>query len=157
MNLPAYLYQRFSWLNLPGAILLALLQRTPVLNIVVAADDMAVSSPVGAVLKSVVASVAALGAVNSLAGATPLVPSAGTATGITVTAGTAVSVFYTVTGVLTPPMSWAITGPVPPGLDFSGLTGPGSVDAGALNLKGTPTAAGTYSLTLQTFQFTGDG
>jgi Domain of unknown function (DUF4214) len=157
MNLPANLCRRFSWINLPGAILVTLLQRTPVLSVGVTIDEMVVSSPIGAVLKSVVATVAALGAVNSLAGATPLVPTAGSATGITVAAGTAVSVFYTVNGTLTPPMSWAITGSIPPGLDFSGLMGPGSVNVGPLHLEGTPTTAGMYSLTLQTFQFTGDG
>src|ERR1017187_6574712 len=108
MNLSANLYQRFSWINLPGGLLVALLQRTPVLNVVVTVDEMVVASPIGAVLKSVVATVAALGAVNSLAGATPLVPTAGSATGITVAAGSTVSVFYTVNGTQTPPMSWAI-------------------------------------------------
>ena len=157
MNFSAHLYRRLSWINLPGTILVALLQRTPVLNVVVAVDEMVISSPVGAVLKSVVATVAALGAVNSLAGATPLVPSAGTATGITVAAGTAVSVFYTVNGTQTPPASWRIAGSVPPGLDFSGLTGSGSVNVVSLHLEGTPTATGTYSLTIQTYQFINDG
>jgi hypothetical protein len=157
MNLSANLYQRFSWINLPGALLVALLQRTPVLNVVVTVDEMVVASPIGAVLKSVVATVAALGAVNSLAGATPLVPTAGSATGITVAAGSTVSVFYTVNGTQTPPMSWAITGSVPPGLDFSGLTGPGTVSVGLLHLEGKPTAAGMYNLTIKTFQFTGGG
>ncbi|HUL52104.1 MAG TPA: immunoglobulin domain-containing protein [Opitutaceae bacterium] len=157
MNLSALISRRIHWINFPGAILVALLQRTPVLNVVTTLDEVVVSSPIGAVLKSAVATAAALGAVNSLAGATPLVPSAGTETGITVTAGNSVSVFYTVNGTQTPPMSWAITGQVPPGLDFSGLTGPGMVDAGLLHLEGTPTTAGTYNLTIQTFEFTGGG
>ena len=123
MKLFFSLSRRLSWLNLPGAVLVALLQRAPVVSLSVALDEIGISSPVGAVLKSVVATVAALGAVNSLAGATPLVPSAGSATGITVASGTAVSVFYTVNGTQTPPMSWTIKGSVPPGLDFSGLTG----------------------------------
>ena len=157
MNLSALISRRIHWINFPGAILVALLQRTPVLNVVTTLDEVVVSSPIGAVLKSAVATAGALGAVNSLAGATPLVPSAGTETGITVTAGNSVSVFYTVNGTQTPPMSWAITGQVPPGLDFSGLTGPGMVDAGLLHLEGTPTTAGTYNLTIQTFEFTGGG
>lgn len=156
MNLPAFLCRRLKWINFPGAILLALLQRTPVLNLIVSADEMVVSSPAGVLLKSVVATAAALGAVNSLAGATPLVPTSGSATGITVAAGAPVSVFYTVNGTQTPPMSWTITGPVPPGLDFSGLTGPGSVNVGTLHLEGTPTAAGTYDLTIQAFEFTNE-
>jgi len=157
LHLSANLCRHLSRFNLPGAILVALLQRTPALNLVATVDELVVSSPVGAVLKSVVATVAALGAVNSLAGATPLVPTAGMPTGITVAGGAPVSVFYTVSGVLTPPMSWSIMGQFPPGLDFSGLTGTGSVDVGPLHLEGTPTAAGMFMLTLQTFQFTGDG
>ena len=157
MKLSALIARRLHWLNLPGAILVALLQRTPVLNVVTALDEVIVSSPVGAVLKSVVATAAALGAVNSLAGATPLVPSQGSETGITVAAGNSVSVFYTVNGTQTPPMSWAISGTVPPGLDFSGLTGSGLVNVGSLHLEGTPTTAGTYMLTIQTFEFTNGG
>jgi sugar lactone lactonase YvrE len=154
----AVLRRRLHWINLPGAVLLALLQRTPVVNVVAMADEMLVSSPVGAVLKSVVAAVAALGAVNSLAGATPLVPSSGAADGITVAAGNPVSVFYTVDGTLTPPMSWMITGSIPPGMDFSGLTGTGgSVNVGPLHLEGTPTTPGTFTVGIQTFQFVGDG
>jgi sugar lactone lactonase YvrE len=158
MKISALLHRRLHWINLPGAVLLALLQRTPVLNVVAIADEMVVSSPVGAVLKSVVAAVAALGAMNSLAGATPLVPSAGSPAGISVAAGSAISVFYTVNGTLTPPVSWEVTGSIPTGLDFSGLTGSGgSVNVGPLHLEGTATTPGTYSVSLQTFQFLGDG
>ncbi len=151
MKLSHQFRHRFAWINLPGAVLIALLQRTPVLNLVVAVDDMVASSPAGAILKAVVATAASLGALNTLAGATPLVPSTGTAAGITVNTGTAVSVFYTVNGTQTPPMSWTITGSIPPGLNFSGLAAPGTVNIGTLELSGTPTTAGTYDLTLTVF------
>jgi hypothetical protein len=158
MKISSLLHRRLHRLSLPGSILLALLQRTPVLNVVAIADEMVVSSPFGAVLKSVVAAVAALGAMNSLAGATPLVPSSGSVGGISVAAGSAVSVFYTVNGTQTPPMSWMVSGSIPPGLDFSGLTGSGgSVNVGPLHLEGTPTTPGTYPVGIQTFQFIGDG
>jgi sugar lactone lactonase YvrE len=155
MILAHALHQRFHRINLPGALLIALLQRMPVLQVATAGEEMVISSPVGAVLKSVVAAVAALGAVNSLAGATPLVPSSGTVAGISVAAGTAVSVLYTVSGTPSSPGSWSITGSVPPGLNFSGLTAPGTVNIATLKLTGTPTTAGTYALTLQAFESPG--
>jgi Immunoglobulin domain len=151
------LRNRFHRLNLPGALLLLLLQRSPVASWLPAAEEIVISSPLGAVLKSAVAAVAALGAVNTLVGATPLVPSAGSATGITVNMGSMVSVFYTVNGTQTPPESWTITGNIPPGLNFSGLTSPGTVSISSLHLSGTPTMAGTFNLTLQTFEFTDGG
>ncbi len=154
----SFLHSRnFSWVNLPGAILIMLLQRMPAIGVAVAGDEMVISSPVGAVLKAAVAVVAALGAVNTLVGATPLVPSSGSATGISVTSGTSVSVFYTVNGTQTPPASWTITGNIPPGLDFSGLTSPGTINISSLHLEGTPTMAGTFNLTLQTFEFASGG
>jgi len=158
MKISDLLHRRFHWINLPGAILMVLLQRMPTLNVVCAGEEMVAASPVGTVLKAAVAAVAALGAVNTMAGATPLVPSSGSASGITVAAGSSVSVFYTVNGTQTPPVSWSVTGSVPPGLNFSGLTGSGgSVNVANLNLSGTPTAAGSYNVTLQAFQFANEG
>ena len=142
-------------MNVPGAVLIALLQRIPVLRMAVTVDELLVSSPGGNVLRSVVATAAALGAVNSLAGATPLVPSSGTVTGLTVAAGTAVNVLYTVSGTPSQPGSWTITGSIPPGLGFSGLTAPGTVNIATLKLSGTPTTGGIYSLTLQAFESQG--
>jgi hypothetical protein len=154
MKFSTELSQRFRWINFPGAVLMVLLQRTPVVNVLSTAEEIVISSPVGVVLKSVVAAVAALGAVNTVVGATPLVPSSGTATGITVNMGSMVSVFYTVNGTQTPPASWTISGSIPPGLNFSGRTTPGTVNISSLNLAGTPTMAGTFNLTIQTFEFT---
>src|SRR5665213_1235532 len=119
MNFKFLHHRRLRWINLPGALLMALLQRTPVLSLIATTEEIVVSSPMSAVLKSIAASVAALGAVNTLVGATPLVPSTGTASGITVSAGNTVSVFYTVNGTQTPPMSWHVAGTFPPGLNFS--------------------------------------
>jgi len=157
MKLSAILSRRLRLINLPGAILMMLLQRTPVVSLVATTEEMVIASPMGTLLKAVVATVSALGAVNTMVGATPLVPSTGTASGISVASGSSVSVFYTVNGTQTPPMSWKITGTVPGGLNFSGLTAAGSVDVGSLHLSGTPTTAGTYNLTLQTFEFTNNG
>ena len=106
MKLSSSLHRRLHWLNLPTALLLTLLQRTPAVRVVAAVEELVVSSPLGAVLKSFAATAASLGAMHSLVGATPLVPSSGTATDLTVTVGTPVSVAYGVTGTQTPAMSW---------------------------------------------------
>jgi len=156
MKLSASLQRRLHWFNLPTAVLITLLQRTPVVRIATAVEEMVASSPIGAVLKSVATAVASLGAMNSLAGATPLVPSSGTSSGITVTTGTPVSVAYTVNGTQTPPMSWSVAGTIPAGLNFSGLTGSGgTVDVSQLLLGGTPTTVGTYPLTITCWEGAG--
>lgn len=152
MKFPALLQRRIHWINLPGALLMLLLQRMPALGPVAAAGQVIVASPVGTVLKATVAAVAALGAVNTVVGATPLVPSSGTAAGVTVAAGSSVNIFYTVNGTQTPPQSWSVSGSFPPGLNFSGLTSGGFVNAGNLILSGTPTTAGSYSLNIQAFE-----
>jgi hypothetical protein len=139
-----FVSHRFRRLNYPGALLLALLQRTPVLRVAADAEAALIASPVANVLRSVLTAVASLGAIQSMAGATPLVPSSGTATGVTVTTGTAVSIAYTVTGTDTKPQSWKVTGSFAPGLDFSGLTADGTVNVQNLKLSGTPTTAGSY-------------
>ncbi len=45
-----------------------------------------------------------------------------------------------------------IGGSIPPGLSFSGLTAPGTVNTSTLTLTGTPTAAGSYSATLRAWE-----
>ncbi|MBS0662049.1 MAG: immunoglobulin domain-containing protein [Verrucomicrobia bacterium] len=152
MKLPPSLLRFLPWFNLPTAVLIGLLQRTPAVRVVAVAEEMLASSPIGAVLKSVASAVAALGAMNTLAGATPLVPSSGDPGGITVTAGTPVSVGYTVNGTQTPVMSWSVGGSIPPGTNFSGLTTAGTVNIQNLLWAGTPTTAGTYNLTITAWE-----
>src|SRR6202012_133037 len=113
-------------------------------RLVAAVEERVTASPVGTIIKSVAAAAAALGAVNSMAGATPLIPSAGTDTGITATVGTAFSVAYGANSPLGPASSWAEMGGLPPGLSFT--------NNGASSLiNGTPTTAGNYTFTLQAF------
>ncbi|HWA84990.1 MAG TPA: immunoglobulin domain-containing protein [Opitutus sp.] len=139
--------------NLPTLSLIALLQRTPVVQFAATAEEFVLASPIADILKPLAAIAASLGAMNSLAGATPLVPSSGTASGITVAAGAAVNVAYTVTGTQTPPESWTITGTFPPGLNFSGLTSGGTVNVTNLQLAGTPTTGGSYSVNINAWEF----
>ncbi|HVU34278.1 MAG TPA: immunoglobulin domain-containing protein [Opitutaceae bacterium] len=147
MKLPRFSH-RFRRLNVPGAMLLAFLQRTPAVQVVTQAESAIIGSPVGVVLRSVITAVASLGAMDTLVGATPLVATSGSATGVTLTVGTQVTIGYTVDGTQTPPVSWQVQGSIPPGLDFSGLTSSGIQNVQVLKLEGTPTTAGSYSVTL---------
>ncbi len=139
-------------LQIPMLLLMAFLQRTPVTRLIQAADEFVAASPVGSLLRSAAAAMAAFGAMNSLVGATPLVPSSGVSSGTTVTVGTAIaSIGFTVTPTQTPIMSWRIGGAIPPGMDLSGLPGAGVVNVMSVILEGTPTAAGTFNISLQAF------
>ncbi len=163
-------------LQLPAAVLIALLQRTPIVRVLAVADELVVSSPLGAVLKSAVALAASLGAVHSLAGATVFVSSQSSPLSTKVgTSPTPIGFTFSNTQNI---MSWKVGGSLPPGMSLSttenptiALTGPGTLDAtgggvddgyggkiGGINsttpvLRGTPTAPGNYTFTLQAFEF----
>lgn len=153
INIRLFLQRHLRRLNLPTLSLLAFLQRTPVVQTAISTEEFVLTSPIGAVLKSFVAAASALGAMNSLAGATPLEPSSGPATGITIAAGTKLSpaIAFTVSPTQTPIASWDITGAIPPGMNFSGRTTVGVVNVQNLTLDGTPTTAGTYNVGLQVY------
>ncbi len=166
-------------LKIPAIMLVALLQRTPVVRAVAAVDSLVASSPLGVVLRSVAALLGSLGAMHSLAGATVLVASqpgpVNTKVGTPLT-----PVGFTVTNTINI-ASWRIGGTLPPGTLIEAtqggtpLTGPGILDAttpgaddgyGALSggnftttplLRGTPTAPGTYNITLQAFEMNAGG
>ncbi len=135
------------WLNLSGAMLVALLQRTPVLRLAATAEEMISAAPVGAIFRSTVL-VAALGALDSRAGATTLV--ANTTSPLAATVGTAIqTVVFDVSDTQTPASSWLIGGTIAPGLRFGTLTGSGgTIFAQNPTLTGTPTTAGTFTFTL---------
>ena len=136
MNLLASLRRHPAWLKLqlPAALLITLLQRTPVVRTLVTAEELVASSPLGAVLKSALAATASLGAVHSLAGATVLASSANSP--VSVKAGASITqVGFTVTNTINI-MSWKFGGTFPPGMKISAvedatkvLTGPGTLDA----------------------------
>ncbi|MBI5382177.1 MAG: immunoglobulin domain-containing protein [Opitutae bacterium] len=177
MNTLTRLSFRFSWINLSAVTLIALLQRTPVLRCLVAADELVVVSRAGAVLKSAFAVATTLGAYDTLAGATVLAPSQPSP--LNAAAGKAISpVGFTVTNTINIG-SWAITGDLPPGLTLMAveggntLTGPGTLDAttpgmddgyGGTSsgnarttpvLSGTPTSPGTYTFSLRAYELGG--
>ncbi len=150
---PSLLFSRqMRWLNLPGALLFALLQRSPVVQVASTAAEIVAASPVGTVLRSVMLTAASLGALHSMAGATTLTTN-NYPSPLAVTAGTAAPmVVYAVKGVQGLPGSWKIGGSIPPGMSFSGLTAPGNINTSTLTLSGTPTTAGSCSATLQAFE-----
>ncbi|HVU18207.1 MAG TPA: immunoglobulin domain-containing protein [Candidatus Didemnitutus sp.] len=154
MKMTTLFHRHSRWINFPAAILIFLLQRTPILNLLVEGDEFVMSSPAGTLLKSLATTAVALGAVNSMAGATPLTVSSGTSTGVSLAAGTAGSVSISLAGAdntADPPASWTVSGAIPPGMDYSGLTSSGTANVMILHLEGTPTTAGSYMVSLQVF------
>ena len=179
----AQLASHRAWIKikLPAVMLITLLQRTPVVRLLDVADEFVTASPVGNLLRSTLAAAASLGTLHSLAGATTLsVTPTSAAKSITVPAGSPISnVAFTVTNTINI-SSWRIAGNLPPGLSImaveggASLTGPGTLDAttpgmvdpydpyGSMTggvssttpyLTGTPTQAGTYTFSLQAFEF----
>jgi hypothetical protein len=173
--------RRFArWINLPAALLVTLLQRTPVARLVEVADDFVVDSPIGTVLKGAVAAIASLGAMQSLAGATTYVLSATATSPVNGTIGVKFNqVGFTVVPTQTIG-SWMIGGTIPPGMTITAAEGGpaatlsgsgGALDAttaGSMDsygdtvdgnssttpvLGGTPTVAGSYTITLQAFEY----
>ena len=147
MKFPAALHRRLHLLNLPGALLMMLLQRTPLLNLFVTAENTVLRSPAGAVLKSSVAGLITLGALHSRAGATQLVTSVGSP--LRATVGTAIpTVALGLSGTQTSPSTWSVSGVLAPGLKLSGQSTLGTFGGSTLSLTGTPTTAGTFTLSI---------
>ena len=171
MKLPVYLLYRLRWLHLPVALLVTLLQRTPVLKVAAGLGDYAVRSPVGQLLKSAV-TLAALGALHARAGATTFTVRQGTTEIInlnTIT-GTAVRnpatgavgtnltpVAFTYTGTPSPPQYYRVTGQLPPGLAFIPPANNGTVTSGTPVIAGTPTQGGSFTVQVQGFGLAGNG
>jgi hypothetical protein len=146
MNLVLSLRRRAQWLNVPTLSLLALLQRSPAMQLLSNAAEYVASSPVGAVLRSA-ATIAALGALHSRAGATEL--AASSPSPLQAKVGTPIpTVAFGLIGTQTPASSWQIGGDLPPGLEINGSTRTGAFNVSTPQLEGTPTAPGTYELTL---------
>lgn len=161
MKLSATFLRRLHWINLPAALLLALLQRTPVLRVAATAGEIIHASPVGQILRAAMATAASLGALHSLAGATTLSVSSGSTTGVSGTIGTPLGPIAMGTiGTAGQPLSWQITGAVPTGLRFLSSNGTSLTSSGTLNtpsgvmlLTGTPTGtAGSFALSLRAYE-----
>ena len=152
MKLSAHTFRCLNWMNLPAAVLLALLQRTPALRVLATAGDFVLRAPTASVLKSAVATLGALGAVHTLAGATTLSPS--TPSPAAATVGTAKTIIFDVLGTQSNASSWTVGGTAPPGMSFNGGVTSGIINtpSGLLTLSGTPTTAGTYVVTMKAWE-----
>jgi hypothetical protein len=151
MKLPHFFFRHGRCAPLSAAVLIALLQRTPVPRLAVAAGEALAASPLGAVLRPALAGLASLGAVHTLAGATQFTFSRNPPL-----AGTVGAVFaplaFTVTGAGVPPGSFRVTG-LPPGLAVGGINGNGVLNASTGIISGTPTQAGTFEASILAYQF----
>lgn len=155
-------------LRAPAALLAVILQRTPALRLVADAVHYVAEAPASSVIKAASLAAAALGGINSLAGA-----SAGGGTSAylisdvtlpaTVSVGQSFKMDVTVTGTaVTYAKSWTVTNTLPPGITAVGSTLSGSnlviSDAtgtqGVLTISGTPTTTGTYTFTVNAYQNT---
>ncbi len=154
MNFIAALSRRLAWLNLPGALLLALLQRTPALPAATITIEGALAAPLGVVVRSAIVA-ASLGAVHSLAGATQLIVSA---TSVNATVGTAINppVLFFTKNAPSIAGSYTVRGALPPGLSLPGLNVNGVLNVFSTTdqetISGTPTTAGTYAITIQAWE-----
>ena len=137
-------------LNLPVAGLLILLQRTPLLRLATGGGELSAPTRIVALLKSAFATVASLGAVHSLAGATRFVISSANVVG---TVGTPITpVVFSVSGAAVPAGSFRFTGSLPPGIAVQNTAANGVLNASSGIISGTPTAAGTFTLSILAFE-----
>jgi hypothetical protein len=167
--LKTLLSRQLARCHLPSAVLIALLQRAPALRWAAAAGETVFAAPAGSLLKSSLAAVASLGAIDALAGATTYsVQTTNNAPNpYTVSTGTNVSpgvAFVVTSNVGTQPVigSWVVSSPLPPGMQFGSTTGYALTAAQTANaasapvfvnvtvpvLFGTPTTPGTYPINL---------
>jgi hypothetical protein len=155
MRISHSVLRRLHCLHLPGALLIALLQRTPAVRLLASAGESALRHPAGAWLKSAAATLGALGVVHTLAGATTLSPS--TPSPAALTAGTAKTIAFAAIGAQSAGESWTVGGSVPPGMTFNGGATSGTINTpnGILTLSGTPTTAGAYVLSLRAWEKAG--
>jgi len=173
---PRTFFFRLERIAVPTALLAAVLQRAPAVRIAVAAVDYVLESSGALVLKASAASIAALGAVDSLAGASASTGGGGGGGGAsgspavlvadihvpaTVVAGQTFKLDITVTGTaVTFAKSWDVSNTLPPGISVQGATLIGSLwvinDAtaakGILTISGTPTQVGVYDITVEAWQ-----
>lgn len=139
-----------------STVLLLLLQRTPVLKYLVEAESGAALG-VPQILRSAVVAAAALGAVDTVTGATTFVSNPDSP--VNGTSGEAFAMVFSITGSESAgggAHSWTITGPLPPGLSITGATA-GANNTYLLNsatgsITGTPTEAGSWDVTFKAWE-----
>lgn len=146
-----HLTRRFGSFQLSALLLIALLQRTPVLRLLAGAESVWVSSSLGQVLKAAAVVTTMLGAVDTLVGATTLVTTPESPAEATV--GVSFAAGFAYTGGATTVGSYSISN-LPPGLTVPGsfLSGNVRVLNNAFGtITGTPTQAGDFIVNITAF------
>ena len=153
VKFPDYLISCGQRRQVTALVLVALLQRAPVLrHIVSSSADSGVVMRAAATLKGVFAGVAALGTVQTVAGATTITPEPNTENNpASAQVGVPFEAAVAVTGAPAPTASYEIVGELPPGIMITGLEGD-TVNAAALAITGTPTEAGSYSINVRAWR-----
>ena len=147
-TLTAFTY-RFRWLQFPSMVLMFLLQRTPILRSVIT-TEFTIQATAGTVLKGVIATAAAMGTVHTVAGATELNAGSGgnPAQG---TVGQPFTGGFSVVGAPAVAGSYRVTGALPAGLSITGIVDQ-TVNSSVVNITGTPTAAGSFDLSVNAWK-----
>ena len=145
------LRRHLPWCNLPLAVLLALLQRTPAVRLLSAASDTVLASRAGELLRAAL-TLAGLGALHSRAGATTF---NGPESPVRGTVGTRIDTAFTYTGTPSSPARFQVSGSLPPGLTFIPAAAGGTIGSGTPAITGIPTTAGTFTIFVQGFNAEG--
>ncbi len=126
-------------------ILVALLQRTPVIKYVLQ-FERALSAPVAKMVKMTTWVATSMGLFHATAGATTysIVP----ASPADATVGAEFSLAFTITGTPEEVQSWQVTGDIPPGLSVPNISG-NTLNSGVGTITGTPTTPGSYSISIK--------
>lgn len=139
--------------QLPLALVLVFLQRTPALRFLGGGLEALVGAVRSGQLLRAATALSSLGALHSLAGATAFVQTPSNPVGGTV--GTRLGVVFTYNGTPSPPARWEVSGTLPPGLAFIPAAIGGTIRADTPILTGVPTQAGTFSVFVQGFNADG--
>ncbi|MBI5424829.1 MAG: immunoglobulin domain-containing protein [Opitutae bacterium] len=143
---------KFRRVQLPALALIALLQRTPIVRLLLCAESVVVRGSLGQVLRSTALVATAVGAVDTLAGATTF--SATPASPASATTGAAFQAAFAVTGAPSTVKSYTISN-LPPGLSVTGATASGAdllLNASNGTISGTPTTAGNYAVSIKAWE-----
>ena len=130
--------------------LVLLFQRSPLVQMLFPEARMLGGAGLGEITQWTIATVAGLGAYDSVAGATTLTqlsPAAGSST-VPATKDSNLAFAFQVTGTETAPLSWQIVGTLPAGLNHTNSVG-STIDS----ITGIPTQTGNFLITIKAWEF----
>ena len=139
-------------------ILVALLQRTPVVKYVLQ-YERALSAPIAKMVKMTTWVATSMGLFHATAGATQFNTAPGNSP-FEAEVGVELAISFTVTGAPKVASRWEIQGSLPPGLtmtsDTNGTLVDGMIDGNIISVQGLPTMDGTYVFNAKAFNDEGD-